>query len=117
VPFYQSHEKTQVSSDESVLLRLESQFQFLASQIQSCNARMNNFEGTSSGPKQNTKPFSKKEKLFSSIEKKKKVSKLSVPMKFAEKSVIEESELNQKLPGTYLVGSSEPINRWVPKNN
>ena len=79
---------------------------------------MNNFEGTSSGPKQNTKPFSKKDKnVFPVEKKKKKVSKLSVPMIFAEKSVIEESELNQKLPGTYVLGSSEPITRWVPKKN
>ena len=116
-PFHQTKGKAQVSSDESILLRLDSQFQQMARQFQSFNARLNNFEGTSSGPKQNTKPFSKKDKNISPVEKKKKVSKLSVPINFAEKSVLEASELDQKLPGTYLVGSSEPITRWVPKNN
>ena len=117
-PQIQSSGKAQVSSDESILLRLDSQFQQMARQFQSFNARLNNFEGTSSGPKQNTKPFSKKDINISQIEKKKKkVSKLSVPITFTEKSVLETSELDQKPPGTYLVGSSEPITRWVPKNN
>jgi hypothetical protein len=117
-PFHQTKGKAQVSSDESILLRLDSQFQQMARQFQSFNARLNNFEGTSSDPKQNTKPFSKKDINFSQFEKKKKkVSKLSVPITFTEKSVLELSELDQKLPGTYLVGSSEPITRWVPKNN
>ena len=117
-PKVQSPGKAQVSSEETILLRLESQFQLLARQVQSCNARLNNFEGTSSGPKQNSKPFSKKEKNIAPVEKiKKKVSKLSTPVIFTEKSITEESELNQILPGIHLAGSREPISRWVPKTN
>ena len=108
-PKVQSTGKVMVSSKENILLWLESQFQLLARQVQSCNARINNFEGTSFGPKQNTKPFSKKEKSSTSVDKKmKKVSKLSVPVVFTEKPTIFESEITRYQLGSILVDPENP---------
>ena len=116
-PEIQSSGKAQVSSESEILLRLESQFQLLARQVQSCNARINNFESTSSDPKPISKPFSKQKKIVSKEKKEKeKVSKLSVPLVFTAPQ-IEIREIDQIPTGVHPTGSREPITRWVPKSN
>ena len=107
--------KAKVVSEESILLRLESQFQTLARQVQSCTSRLNNLEGTSSSQKQNDKSFSKPAK--NQPGKKKKVSKPSPPVKFVKSPTESTSNSAPKSEGASTNVPSEPIDRWVRKSN
>ena len=115
--------KAQVNNQESILLKLVNQVDLLARQVQSCNARLNNFEGTSSTPKQNTKPFSKKQKDQTGVKSSKKKGQSIKPVVFVESeanknvSDIASTSNVQKSEGTNQGGSSEPISGWVPKTN
>jgi gag-polypeptide of LTR copia-type/Zinc knuckle len=117
-PSFSTSEKAQVSTEGTILSRLENQFQLLSRQVQSCNARLNNLESNSCKPIQNAKPFSKAPKDKS---EKKKVDKSSLQTNFVFHGVQTSSEpsstLEQKSLGTSKGESSEPISRWVPKNN
>ena len=116
-PNAQSSGKAKVS-EENVLSKLESQIQLLTRQVQSVNARLTNFESANSGSKQNAKPFSKQTKESG---KKKKVSKLSTPIKFVNgpgESSSQAAPVKESEPeGTCKGKSSEPIQGWVPKSN
>ena len=116
-PITSSSGKAKVSTEETILLRLESQFQSLARQVQSCNAKVRNFEATNK-PVQNLKPVSK-----NIPKQKEKVSILSKPLKFVSNGFLQDNPVTtttEKLPNssqTLKGESSEPIKRWVPKSN
>ena len=113
----------QVSKEESILLRLENQFQLLARQMQSCNARLKNVEGTPSNPQQNSKPFSKQQKNKNVQKEKKKVLPPVKPTVFVSSEIMTEIPFDPSVPHvpkkseTAKGESSEPIKRWVPKSN
>jgi hypothetical protein len=111
--------KAQVSTEESILLRLERQFQLLSRQVQSCNTRMNNFEASSSKQKQNAKPFTKQKPKV--IKAKNEGLEFQKPISFSSKGIINPNQVpghTDNLSEETLEGeSSEPISRWVPKSN
>ena len=106
-------EKAKVSTQDEFLLRIESQFESLARQVQSCNSRINHFHHLSLKPK-NTPNLRK-----SGV--KKVIKNLKLPKTFVPESNQKQSskETSTSVSQTKVtsVKSSEPISRWVPKNN
>lgn len=83
----------------------------LARQVQSCNTKLINLQNLSSKSKakslQNVKPFKTEKK--STSESKPSVSKVKQEEKATSSS--------KPPPSISVSKTTEPINRWVPKNN
>jgi len=105
----------QSCTETNRISRLESQVTLLARQVQSCNTRVNTLQSLSSKP--NLKPFSKVSKPLVQTDKKiglQKKAPIFVPETKA-KSV--GKSISQPIPVVSHEKSTEPISRWVPKNN
>jgi regulator of replication initiation timing len=95
--------------------QLESQVLFLARQLQSCNTKVSNLQNLSNKP--SIKPFSKVSKP--SVKTDKKIVLLKKPPNFVP-AIKTESDGASTSQTTLVIShqkSTEPISRWVPKNN